>query len=120
MTLAVFLVDLAGLLLLAWLLNLIRVGRLYVGYGALFVLLVLFVMGIVSVRPAVTALDAAAGSLFPNGRLLTVAVGGIFLLVVYVLSQVTIVANRLATLVQELAIERSQVPSRDEPPQPPA
>jgi hypothetical protein len=94
----------AGLLVL-WVLNLIRGGRLYVGYG------VALIVGV----PMACAITLAAwpdrttgeaGGLPVAAILLAGLLAGGFILA-YVFSQLTIVANRVAQVVQELAIERA-------------
>jgi hypothetical protein len=93
----------AGLLVL-WVLNLIRGGRLYVGYG------VALAVGV----PLACAVTLAAwpdqigevGGLPVAAILLAGLLVGGFILA-YVFSQLTIVANRVAQVVQELAIERA-------------
>jgi len=108
MTLAGTLVlDLLALGFLLWVLNLVRIGRLYVGYGVILVLLIGASAGVVSVAPLRSSMDAALARLFGAGGPLVLALCFLVLLVAYVLTQVTLLANRLATLVQELAIRNA-------------
>jgi hypothetical protein len=101
--------DVLGLLLLLWLLNLVRLGRLYVGYALVLVLCI----GGSLVAASIPAVRAAAGGwlhkLFPGAELVIVAFGALLLILVYVLTQITLIANRLATLVQELALRDAAV-----------
>jgi hypothetical protein len=115
--LGLLLVDFLALVLLLWVLNLVRVGRLYVGYGVLLVLVL--VGGAITVSaPALAArVGSALGALFPSPSAGVALLGLAFLLtmLVYVLSQVTVLANRLSTLVQELALERARRGSKAAP-----
>lgn len=111
-------VDLAGLLLLLWVLNLVRLGRLYVGYGVILVMVVAVVLLVLSFPPLTGAMSALLSALFPSPAAAVGVLGGGFFLVmlVYVLSQVTVWSNRLATVVQELALEAARRGrDRDEP-----
>jgi len=99
---------LMGLALLLWILNLVRRDRLYVGYGVIFVLAILSVIVILSVPPLLTFVTRLVGAVFPASALTLLAFGFIVLMLVYVLTQVTILSNRLAVLIQELAIQRAR------------
>jgi Uncharacterized conserved protein (DUF2304) len=104
----IILLDLIGLLLLLWVLNLVRVERLYVGYGVIFILAILGVTLLLSVPRLLASMTHMVGATFPASMLTLLALCFIVFLLVYTLTQVTLVSNRLATLVQELAILRAQ------------
>lgn len=104
----VVILDLIGLLILLWLLNLIRRGRLYVGYGVIIMPAIVITMITISVRPLLTIVTRLLGAAFPASALTLLALGFLFLMLVYVLTQLTVVSNRVAVLVQELAIERAR------------
>ena len=89
-------------------LNLIRHGRLYVGYGVIFVIATLGTMLLVSVPKLQTVLTHVIGAVFPVSALTLLALCFIVLMLLYTLTQLTIVSNRLSKLVQELAIERAR------------
>lgn len=101
-------IDLAALILLLWVLGLVRRGRLYVGYGVMFVLLAVATIVTVSIPRVLGLVTGIVGAVFPASALALIALGAMAFLLVYVLSQLTIVANRLSTLVQELAIQRAR------------
>jgi len=107
----IILLDLIGLVLLLWVLNLVRVERLYVGYGVIFILAILGVTLLLSVPRLLAFLTYMVGALFPTSMLTLLALCFIVFLLVYILTQVTLVSNRLAALVQELAILRAQAES---------
>ena len=109
---AVLVLDLMGLFFLIWVLNLVRHGRLYVGYGVIFIFAILGTMFMLSVPQLLLGVTHLVGAIFPASALTLLALGFIVLMLLYVLSQLTLVSNRLAVLIQELAIERSRESAR--------
>ena len=109
---AVLVLDLMGLFFLLWVLNLVRHGRLYVGYGVIFIVAILGTMTMLSVPQLLLGVTHLVGAIFPASALTLLALGFIVLMLLYVLSQLTLVSNRLAVLIQELAIERSRESAR--------
>ena len=105
---AILVLNLLGLFFLWWVLNLIRHGRLYVGYGVIFVAAILGTMITISVPHLLIAVTHLVGAIFPASALTLLALSFIVLMLLFVLSQLTLVSNRLAVLVQELAIERAK------------
>jgi drug/metabolite transporter superfamily protein YnfA len=104
----VLVLNLIALALLLWVLNLVRHGRLYVGYGVIFVIAALGTTLLVSVPWLQTTLTHVIGAVFPVSALTLLALCFIVLMLLYTLTQLTIVSNRLSKLVQELAIERAR------------
>ena len=104
----IVLLDLIGLVLMCWVLNLVRSGRLYVGYGVIFVSSIVGVIILLSVPTLLTRVTHIVGAVFPASALTLLALCFIVFLLVYILTQVTLVANRVALLVQELAILRAR------------
>ena len=109
---AVLVLDLMGLFFLIWVLNLIRHGRLYVGYGVIFIAAILGTMVTLSVPKLLLGVTHLVGAIFPASALTLLALCFIVVMLLYVLSQLTLVSNRLAMLIQELAIERSRESAR--------
>jgi hypothetical protein len=108
------LLDVIGILMLVWILDLTRRGQLYVGYGVMFVVTILGAMIVISVPPLLETVTGLLGALLPVSALTFLALGFIFFMLVYVLTQTTIISNRLADLVQELAIQKiKEMPSDD-------
>ena len=103
-----------GLVLMFWVMNLVRRGRLYVGYGVIFVATIVAVLVLLAVPRLLTLLTHLVGAIFPTSALTLLALCFIVLMLVYVLTQVTLVSNRLANLVQELAIQDARNNSRRE------
>ena len=93
-------VNFIGLVLLLWVLNLVRRGRLYVGYGVIFVVAILGSVVLLSVPWLLAAVTHLIGAVFPVSALTLLALCFIVLMLLYILTQITIVSNRLAQLVQ--------------------
>jgi hypothetical protein len=104
----ILVLNLIGLALLLWVLNLVRHGRLYVGYGVIFVAAILGTMLLLSVPWLLNTVTHLIGAIFPASALTLLALCFIVLMLLYILSQLTIVSNRLTTLVQKLAIEEAR------------
>jgi hypothetical protein len=89
----------------AWVLSLVRRGKLYVGYGLPFLVLAAAGAGL-ALLPThhpdfVGGVRAASGWL---EAALVLAAFGIAAMFIYILSQLTIIAGRTARLAQELAL----------------
>ncbi|MGE0883518.1 MAG: DUF2304 domain-containing protein [Blastocatellales bacterium] len=108
----IFVLILIGLVLLVWILDLIRRDRLYVGYGIVFIIAILSVILILAIPSLLMTVTHLVGAIFPASALTLLALCFIVFLLVYILSQVTIVSNRLAALVQTLAIQQAQESAR--------
>ena len=92
---------LAALALVAWVARLVRRDRMYVGYA---VILVIVVVSGVALLP-----------FLETQTLALLAVAFLVLMLVYTLSQMTLIANRLTTVVQEIAItEALKGPRREQ------
>lgn len=105
----ILLVNFIGLVLLLWVLNLVRHGRLYVGYGVIFVVAILGSLVLLSVPWLLNIVTHLIGAIFPASALTLLALCFIVLMLLYILTQLTIVSNRLSKLVQELALERARL-----------
>ena len=107
-TQGVIVLNIIGVLLLVWLFNLIRQARLYVGYGIIFFAAVIATMITVSVPSILMFVTRLVGALFPTSALTLLAFGFIVFALVYILTQLTIISNRVSSLVQELAIRQAK------------
>jgi hypothetical protein len=97
-----------SLALQLWILNLVRRDRLYAGYGVFLSIAIAGVMLVVVVPPLLAGVTRVVGAIFPVSALTFLALGFIFVTLVYVLTQVTIVSNRLAAAIQEFAVQRAR------------
>jgi hypothetical protein len=103
---------LIGIVLVGWILDLVRRDRLYVGYGVVFSLAIVGVMSVLLVPTLLAVVTRLVGAIFPASALTLLALCFIVFMLVYVLTQVTIVSNRLAVVVQELAVLRAREQAR--------
>jgi len=104
----ILVLTLIGLVLLLWILNLVRRDRLYVGYGVMFILIILATIFILAVPALLTFITHLVGAVFPTSALTLLALCFILFMLVYILTQVTLISNRLTAVVQELAIRRAK------------
>jgi Uncharacterized conserved protein (DUF2304) len=104
----IIVLNIIAVLLLLWVLNLVRHGRLYVGYGVIFVAAIIGTMLLLSVPWLQLFVTRVIGAVFPASALTLLALCFIVLMLLYILTQITIVSNRLSKLVQQLAIERAR------------
>ena len=81
---------------------------MYVGYGVVFILAILGV----TIPPLLRFVTHLVGAIFPASALTLLALCFIVFTLVYILTQVTVVSNRLAVVVQELAIQRAKETAR--------
>lgn len=107
----IVLLDLVLLLGLSWVLELVRRGRLWVGYGVIFVVSLLGLVLLISLPGLLAVARSSLERLYPSASLTTVGLGGVGFLLIYVLSQLTILSNRLSRVVQELAIREGGQPT---------
>jgi hypothetical protein len=109
---AIFL-DVVALVVLVWILDLTRRGRLYVGYGVIFVLVIVATMAIFSVPPLLDIVTNLLGALSPVPGFTLLLFGFTLVMLVYILTQTTVISNRLAELVQELAIQQMKASAEE-------
>ena len=107
-TQGILVLNAIGLILLVWMLNLIRRDRLYVGYGVALVALTVAAIAVSSIPTLLNGVRRAVGAVFPASALTLLALVFIMLTLVYLLTQLTILSNRMAALVQELAIQKAR------------
>lgn len=92
-------------MMVSWILYAIRVGRLYVGYGAVFLCELVGICALVVLPGMMSFANHLLDLALPGLRVTHICLGILFLTVVYFAIQLTVISNRLATLVQMLAVE---------------
>jgi len=97
-----------GIVLLLWVANLIRHDRLYIGYGVIFVVGTLAATAVLLVPSLLDAVTRGSVALLPVASLSIVPLALFTFLMVYVFAQITILANRVTRLTQELAIRNAR------------
>jgi hypothetical protein len=105
----VLILDLIGLALIFLVLNQVRRNRLYVGYGVLFGVAITGACAVLSIPALLFGITRLVGAVYPASAMALVAFCFIVFMLVYILTQVTLLSNRLARLIQELAIERARL-----------
>ena len=108
----ILVLNLIAIALLVWIGNLIRRGRLYVGYGVIFIAVMLCVTIVLDVPRLLTLVIKLVGAVFPASALTMLALGFIVFMLIYILAQLTMLSNRLTILVQTLAIERAEAQAK--------
>ncbi len=104
----IIVLNLIGLVLLFWILNLVRRDRLYVGYGVMFVLIILSAILVLTIPGLLTFITHLVGAVFPTSALTLIALCFIVFMLAYILTQVTLISNRVAVLIQQLAIQQAK------------
>lgn len=105
-------IDAMGVLIVVWLFQLVRRDRLYVGYGVIFVLVIAVGLFLLTVPAAMRPLEWLGGLAANAPALIALGLAFVTVMLIYVLSQVTLVSNRLTMLAQELAIRDALASSR--------
>ena len=101
----ILVVDFFGLVLLVLIVHLVRVQKLHVGYGLLWLLTTTAVVLLVSIPSLLALVTRAVGALFPASALSLLAFAFIFLVLVFFSVKLTAIASRQTRMVQALAID---------------
>jgi hypothetical protein len=115
-TLGALVLVLAAALVGGWILDLIRRGRLYVGYGIVLLALILLVVVVAVVPLARDLAQALLDRLFPSEPVAVVGLAALLLLLIYLLHQLSVLSDRVATLTQELAIRSASGKAQENDP----
>ena len=103
----IFAANVIGLLVIIWLVNLVRREQLYVGYGVIMVLATIGGLIILCIQPVLDEVNRIGWIASRASGLLVLVAAFVLLMLVYVLTQMTLLSNRLTTLAQELAISNA-------------
>jgi hypothetical protein len=101
----IVLVDLMGLGLIFLILNLVRIKNLYIGYAAIWFLAISGLMLIVSIPSVLSFLPRLVGAVYPASAISLLAFGFIFLVLIFMSVQLSILSTRQVELIQALAIK---------------
>jgi hypothetical protein len=113
--LSILAADLGGVLLIGWIVAQVRRDRLYVGYAGIVVLAIAAAAVAVTWPPALGLVNRL-GIVFTHAAgVLALLLAFMFLMVIYMLGQLTLLSNRIAALTQAFAIERAGGPSEAAP-----
>lgn len=112
----IFLIDLVGLGLILWILNLVRTKRLHIGYAATWFLAVLGSMLMISIPPLLSWLPKIVGAIYPASALSLLAFVFIFLVLIFFSMQLSTISARQIELIQSMALQDLAMrESRDAP-----
>jgi len=103
------LIDLVGLGLIALIINLVRTRKLHVSYAVVWVLAVLAVIVLVSTPPLLDAITIAFGAIFPASALSLMGFVFIFLALVFISMQLSILSARVVEIAQFIALNKTSV-----------
>src|SRR4026207_325110 len=101
---ALVFVDLLALFIIVWVFQLVRRDRLYVGFGVIFVIVIAMGSVILTFPATLGPLNAFSSLAERSIVVMGLALVFVVLMLIYILSQTTLLSNRVARLTQELAI----------------
>lgn len=89
-------------LLAAWVVRLVIRGRLWAGYGVIWLVVLAGAALLVAAPPATALLTRLAGAQYPASALTMVALVFVVIVLIYYSSQLSIIAQRVNRVAQEL------------------
>jgi hypothetical protein len=105
MTLAgIIVLWLINICLLAWIFSLSRRGKLYIGYAVVWLVWSIFGLVVVSIPPVLNFITMLVGARFPASALTMLAFAFLFVMQIYILSQLSILSRRISLISQTMAI----------------
>ena len=116
----IIVIDILGLVLLILILNLVRIGKLHVAYGALWSVSTAALILTVSVPPLLSLVTRLVGAVFPVSALTLLAFVFIFLVLIFFSVKLSALSTRQVELIQSLGLrelldEAQTEEGRDEP-----
>jgi len=100
----IILIDLMGLGMILWILNMVRAKKLHIGFAAIWFLAIVSMMLIISMPPLLNLLPIVVGAIFPASALSLLAFVFIFLVLIFFSMQISIISARQTELIQILAL----------------
>ena len=108
----IMIIELTGLCLIAWLINLTRTKKLYVGFSVLWSIAVISLMIIVAIPSQASIIGYLLGIKDPV-LIITCIVNFFIVIVLINLSkQISILANRVTDIAQHIAMEKNEHANR--------
>lgn len=104
----IVLIDVFGVALVLLILQLVRTGKLYAGYAALWIVSTSSLIVVVSLPPLLAFVTRALGAVFPVSALTLLAFIFMFLVLVLFSVKLTVLTERQTELIQELALRDLQ------------
>lgn len=103
-TQGILIIDFAGLVLIALIINLVRTHKLYVGYAAIWLLSTVGLLLTVSIPWWLATVTEAVGAVFPVSALTLLALIFIIVVLIFFSVKLTTLSERQTELIQELAL----------------
>ena len=109
-------IDLLGLTLMVLIGGALRRQTLYVGYAVIWMLSIAGLMILVSVPPILALATRAVGALFPVSALSLLAFAFIFLILIYLSVQLSILSTRVTDMARYVALRELESRGAGSPP----
>ncbi|RIK35776.1 MAG: hypothetical protein DCC55_29295 [Chloroflexi bacterium] len=104
-TQGILLLDLIGVLFILLALNLVRMRRLYVVYGVVWLLAALIMMTIISIPPLLALVTISVGATFPASAMTLLAFVLVFGMLIIFSVQISTINARQIELAQSIALK---------------
>jgi len=106
---SVALIDLLAAGIVLWVFQLVRRDRLYVGFAVIFVAVIAAGVLLVTFPALLSPFGLFAAVVERSQTLVGLALMFVLVMLIFILSQTTILSNRVARLTQEIAIREASV-----------
>ena len=104
-TQGIIIINILGLGLIALIVNLLRIQKLYVGYAAIWLVTTVGLLLIVSTPPLLDFITGAVGAVFPVSALTLLAFMFTIIVLIFFSVKLTVLSEQLAELIQALALK---------------
>jgi hypothetical protein len=100
----VLVLSMIGIVYLVWITRLIRRGKLHISYGVVWIVWIVLGVAIVAIQPLLQLVTTLVGAVYPASALALLAFGLLFAMQVYLLTQITILNQRIVAIAEHLAV----------------
>lgn len=115
----ILLLDFFGIALIILILNLVRTHKLHAGFGVIWLLSVVSMIGIISIPSLLEFVTKAVGAIFPASALTLLAFVLVFGMLIFFSMQISILSARQVEMAQKMALkemeEQEKKAGKDEP-----
>lgn len=115
----ILLLDFFGIVLIILILNLVRTHKLHAGFGVIWLLSVVSMIGIISIPSLLEFVTKAVGAIFPASALTLLAFVLVFGMLIFFSMQISILSARQVEIAQKMALkemeEQEKKAGKDEP-----
>jgi len=110
----IVIINLLGLGLIMLVFNLVRIRKLYVGYGVIWLLSIIGLMVMISFPPLLSLLPQVVGAVYPASALSLFAFIFVFLVLIFISVQLSVLSTRQVELIQWLALSELLAQEQDQ------